>query len=96
MSWNDLAECRTADLNLFYTNTPTSRNAALGVCSRCTVKEECLTDALRCPKDEDLGVRGGMTARQRRLLRREQAKMEHTPVPLVWDATSGKYRQVAS
>lgn len=96
MSWAERAECRTADLNLFYTNTPTSRNAALGVCSQCTVKAECLADALRRPKEEDFGVRGGMTARQRRLLRREQAKMQHTPVPLMWDAASGKYRQVAS
>ena len=96
MSWNERAACRTADLNLFYTNTPTSRNAALGVCSACSVKDACLKEALTQPKEEDFGVRGGMTARQRRLLRREQAKMEHTPVPLVWDAASGKYRQVAS
>jgi len=42
--------------------------AALAVCARCTVTEQCLEEHL---EDKD-GIYGGTTARQRRLIRSER------------------------
>lgn len=94
MSWDNYARCRHADINLFYTNTPTARKEAIAMCNKCHVRAECLADALSQNAETDFGVRGGTTARQRRMMRRQERKMAYTPVAIEWDSGSGKYRRV--
>ena len=91
--WTALAACRTADTELFFSGHNGERQRAYAVCSTCTVRERCLQEALRVPAEEDYGIRGGMSARKRRLLRREQRRAEYVPIPIVWDPTTGRYRQ---
>ncbi len=40
------------------------------VCAGCAVRPACLADALATPSSRDFGVRGGLTAGERRRLRR--------------------------
>jgi|GEM_PF-761252 len=44
----------------------------LAVCMSCVVRGDCLTDALN--KDEDFGVRGGMSERARKAMRKRMVK----------------------
>lgn len=59
--WLNLAACRGADINLFFT-TKSGRGAykqALGYCAVCPVVSQCLDFAIR--KDAVHGVFGGQT-----------------------------------
>lgn len=63
--WRSDAACRGEDPALFFPGRGGSVDAALAVCDRCPVRAEC-ADAGRT---EYSGVWGGMSERQRRLLR---------------------------
>ncbi|MGH3168332.1 MAG: WhiB family transcriptional regulator [Trebonia sp.] len=73
-SWTDRAACGSAgvDPDLFF---PVSESglaarqvaAAKSVCAKCPVADDCLAWALR---EESVGVWGGTTPEERRLLRR--------------------------
>ena len=60
----DRAECRGVDTHHFYPLSPSSRPSPLAVmaCSRCGVREECLSFSL-APFQQ--GVWGGMTEAER-------------------------------
>lgn len=69
LAWRDRAACRDADLDLFYSKHWT---LALALCPVCTVREECLEDALtrEASAREVFGVRGGkMPGERREMLR---------------------------
>lgn len=68
-AWLEHAACRGAPTHLFYPGLGKSVEPALRVCRRCPVQSECLVDALGDPLIQDIGVRGGLSQRQRRLLR---------------------------
>ena len=72
MTWRDDAACRGADPDLFfpYRGDNEASAAAVAVCARCTVRAECLEEALSRP--ELLGVWGGKTPAERRQIRRQQ------------------------
>jgi WhiB family redox-sensing transcriptional regulator len=59
------AECREVDTWHFYPMSPRSRPSPLAVkaCSRCGVREECLSFSITHPVQ--LGFWGGMTEEQR-------------------------------
>jgi len=68
--WRDQAACRGADSHVFF---PTSEdvgaiNAAKEMCAACPVQETCLSYAVETNQTE--GIWGGLTARQRRRIRR--------------------------
>lgn len=70
--WRDLAECRGQDPNLFHPEKTDAagRAAALEFCARCPVMEECRAEVLG--RDENpVGIIGGLSEKQRRVLRRE-------------------------
>ncbi len=73
MTWRDDAACRGADSNLFIpdrgANGVAAVEKALAICATCTVRAECLEEALSRP--ELLGVWGGKTAVERRQIRRQ-------------------------
>lgn len=58
--WRDNAACLRQDPALFF--DPKTVDAALAFCHICTVRTECLTDALLYG---ETGVRGGKTEQER-------------------------------
>ena len=75
MTWRTNAACRGADSNLFIpdrgANGVAAVEKALAICATCTVRAECLEEALSRP--ELLGVWGGRTPTERRYLRKDHA-----------------------
>jgi len=69
--WRDRANCRGVDPNLFFPERGESTRDAKAVCQGCTVRHHCLVDAL--VTGEKFGIRGGLSERERRRLRRAMA-----------------------
>ena len=69
MEWMDKALCREVDLNLFFPDGGGSSKTARKVCNRCEVKTQCLKYALTFPSM--IGIWGGTTEKQRRLMKRK-------------------------
>lgn len=71
--WRDRAACRSTDPELFFPSTSGAgaqrlQRHAKAVCATCPVLADCLSWALI--KGLDYGVFGGLTACERRALRR--------------------------
>lgn len=79
MGWAARGACAGRDTSMFYGDPQEGATrkynseedmrirAAISVCQRCPVRQECLTHALRYP--EPWGIWGGMTPSQRTHLR---------------------------
>lgn len=69
-AWRGRAACRTADPDLFFPDQGdyVTTRAAVAVCHGCPVVDACLADAVAM--GERYGIRGGLTAVQRRASRR--------------------------
>lgn len=69
--WMDQASCQYVDPELFYQDdgqlSQRKAEAAVKVCRHCPVIKECLQWAFRV--DDQFGVLGGMTPRDRRRLK---------------------------
>lgn len=81
--WTRRAACLGADTGLFYDDRHTAQAAA--ICDGCPVRLDCLQDAWNQDADAALhlifGVRGGLTADQRRAAQRAaRASSDKTPV----------------
>ena len=72
--WQEQAECakQTGAVDFFPARGESVRDAK-EVCARCEVKSECLDFALRLKVAH--GVWGGLSERERRLLRRERHRL---------------------
>ena len=71
MTWRESAACAGMDTRLWF--DPAGYPEALAVCAGCLVQTPCLSDALKYPPSSDvIGIRGGMTAKERRTLRRDK------------------------
>jgi WhiB family redox-sensing transcriptional regulator len=71
LSWQDLANCRGADADLFFPERGASTRAAKGICKECSVREDCLEFAI--VSGEKFGIWGGLSERERRRIRRQRA-----------------------
>ncbi len=71
LAWQDLANCRGADPDLFFPERGASTRTAKGICRECSVKNECLEFAI--VSSEKFGIWGGMSERERRKIRRQRA-----------------------
>lgn len=70
MSWTDRAACRDEPKSTFFPERGASIEPALDFCRSCSVRDECLSEALALPYHHDVsGIRGGLSARARRQLR---------------------------
>lgn len=69
--WADHAACLDAEPDTFFPEKGGSTAAAKVICSGCAVREPCLDYALA--NSERYGVWGGLSERERRLLRRSVA-----------------------
>jgi WhiB family transcriptional regulator, redox-sensing transcriptional regulator len=70
-SWRDDAQCRFADLDLFFPNSTVGIEeiqAAKELCQSCPVQSPCLDYAL--VTNQENGIWGGTTEGERRRLRR--------------------------
>ena len=65
--WRDRARCAETDPDLWFPEKGHPVAAAKRICFACEVRDECLAYALAHP--ELLGVWGGFTEPQRRVLR---------------------------
>ncbi len=74
MSWQDFANCRGADPDLFFPERGASTRTAKGICRECTVREECLEFAI--VSSEKFGIWGAMSERERRKIRKERKAEE--------------------
>lgn len=70
LSWQDFANCRGADADLFFPERGASTRKAKAICTACEVKLDCLEFAL--VEGEKFGIWGGMSERERRRVRRER------------------------
>ncbi|WP_244231471.1 WhiB family transcriptional regulator [Saccharomonospora piscinae] len=75
-SWHASAVCAQTDPELFFPESGQNSGTAKAVCHSCPVSAECLAEALA--RGERFGVWGGLSARDRRPLRRQhqQAAIE--------------------
>jgi WhiB family transcriptional regulator, redox-sensing transcriptional regulator len=70
LSWQDYANCRGADADLFFPERGASTRKAKSICGECQVRAECLDFAIEI--GEKFGIWGGMSERERRKVRRER------------------------
>ena len=71
LAWQDLANCRGADPDLFFPERGASTRTAKSICRECSVQADCLEFAI--VSSEKFGIWGGMSERERRKIRRERA-----------------------
>ncbi len=75
MAWQDLANCRGADPDLFFPERGASTRTAKGICRDCQVRAECLEFAI--VSSEKFGIWGMMSERERRKIRKERQIAAH-------------------
>lgn len=76
--WHEDAACAGMSLDVFFPHRERGQSGApyeavvemaKSVCAECPVAAACLEEALSYPMGEDAGVRGGLTAVERKKLR---------------------------
>ena len=72
MSWQKQASCLGAHPDLFFPERGASSREAKAVCQSCPVRQDCLDFALDA--GEKFGIWGGLSERQRILIRRGMAR----------------------
>lgn len=73
MSWRAKANCIGANVDMFFSKrTSDDGERALALCNSCTVKKECLQDAMRTETIR-VGIRGGLTSYERDVLHRYES-----------------------
>jgi WhiB family redox-sensing transcriptional regulator len=73
-SWQDDANCKGADIDLFFSLDEADQREALELCKACPVQRECLRDAIETR--EMYGIWGGMRESDRRSIIRDQRRQE--------------------
>lgn len=71
LEWQDYANCKGADPDLFFPERGASTRAAKAICRECTVQQDCLEFAIT--SSEKFGIWGAMSERERRKIRRQRA-----------------------
>ena len=71
LGWQDYANCRGADADLFFPERGASTRKAKGICAACQVRVECLEFAVT--KSEKFGIWGGLSERERCKIRKQRA-----------------------
>jgi WhiB family redox-sensing transcriptional regulator len=70
LEWQDGANCKGANADLFFPERGASTRAAKAICRECQVQADCLEFAITT--GEKFGIWGGMSERERRRIRRER------------------------
>lgn len=69
--WTSRAGCLGEDPELFFSDAPADHAAAKAICGWCPVRAACLADAFATDLSIPYGIRGGLSANERRRTRRE-------------------------
>ena len=69
--WQERSACYGIDPDVFFPISEEEAGPALAFCSACTIRDECLSWALK--NGERYGVWGGLTEQQRRRISRQVA-----------------------
>src|SRR5829696_8106243 len=81
--WRDQAACRdlvTADYDPFFADTEAGKREAIGICTACPVRDDCLTFAVRT--GQQYGIWGGQPQQIiRRLIAADRAGRPHRQAP---------------
>jgi len=72
--WMRDALCAEFDTDLWFPSIGQSNQPALDICGRCPVRGDCLDEALN-DRDLDHGIRGGASARARKVMRRSRSRL---------------------
>lgn len=70
MSWRDKSLCAEIGADFWFPEQGESSRYAKETCARCPVQMECLAWALE--NNEQYGIYGGLSERQRRALRKKE------------------------
>lgn len=70
-SWMQYGECSGMDPEMFFEESAQCERIAKGACAMCEVASQCLERAL--DMNIEFGIFGGLTANQRKRLRRKEA-----------------------
>ena len=70
LSWQDGANCKGANADLFFPERGASTRTAKSICRECVVRADCLEFAIST--GEKFGIWGGMSERERRKVRKER------------------------
>ena len=71
LGWQDYANCRGADADLFFPERGASTRKAKSICAVCQVRVDCLEFAV--VNSEKFGIWGGLSERERRKIRKQRA-----------------------
>ncbi len=93
-TWRDIALCREVDPEIFFPPRGSSARPAKQVCGACSVRAECLEEALSYFAQDDYGIRGGLSERERKRLRQAQRPATVTSLPMPVVATE-QHREAA-
>ena len=83
-SWRDRAFCLGLDHDMFFPKRGESTRVSKAICESCTVREECLEDAIM--RKEIAGIRGGKSKRERDKIAKERG-MKPKPQPRNYGGT---------
>lgn len=72
LGWQERALCAQTDPEAFFPEKGGSTREAKKVCLTCEVRTECLEYAVA--NDERFGIWGGMSERERRVVKKEQLR----------------------
>ncbi len=70
-TWEEFANCKATDTNLFFPERGASSKEGKAVCSDCVVREQCLEESLS--RYDTHGIWGGTSDRQRRRIKEQRA-----------------------
>ena len=70
LAWQDGANCKGANADLFFPERGASTRAAKAICRECNVRVDCLEFAITT--GEKFGIWGAMSERERRRVRKER------------------------
>lgn len=73
-SWQDDANCKGVDIDIFFSLDEDDQKEALGLCKACPVQRECLQDAI--DQREMYGIWGGTRESERRSIIRDHRRQE--------------------
>ena len=71
LAWQDFANCRGADVDIFFPDRGASTRGAKEIRAACQVRSECLDYAVT--RGEKFGIWGGLSERERRKIRKQRA-----------------------
>jgi len=71
--WYEVANCATTDPEVMFPEKGGSTRLGKKVCEVCTVRAECLADALSYGVSEQRGIAGGLDAKARKAILRAAA-----------------------